>query len=54
MSLDTGKVLSEWEQANVVPIPKKDDHQEEIPNYRPISLFCIISKILEHIVDRNV
>ncbi len=38
MSLDTGKVPSEWKQANVFPILKKDDHQE-ITSYRPISLF---------------
>ncbi len=53
MSLAHGKVPSEWKRANVVPVPKKDD-PSEINNYRPISLLCIVSKVLEHIVHRHV
>ena len=53
MSLAHGKVPSEWKRANVVPVPKNDD-PSEINNYRPISLLCIISKVLEHIVHRQV
>ena len=53
MSLAHGKVPSEWKRANVVPVPKNDDPSEN-NNYRPISLLCIISKVLEHIVHRQV
>lgn len=38
-----------WKQANVIPIYKKGN-RNEVGNYRPVSLLCIISKLLEKIV----
>ena len=36
-SLETGSFPSSWKNSNVVPILKKNDHQDKT-NYRPISL----------------
>ena len=45
-SLGEGYIPSEWKLANVVPVYKKDE-KDHVENYRPISLLCIISKVLE-------
>ena len=47
-SLETGKVPSDWNHANVTPVFKKGDKHNP-GNYRPISLTCIVCKLLEHI-----
>ena len=47
---DTGLVPNEWKEANVVPIHKKGD-KCDITNYRPISLTCLVSKIMERIIQ---
>ena len=52
-SLKTGKIPDDWRHANVCPVYKKGDKHDAI-NYRPISLTCICSKLLEHIVSSNV
>ena len=52
-SLMEGSLPSDWLKANVSPIFKKGD--KTCPaNYRPISLTCILCKLLEHIVASNV
>ena len=52
-SLDTGSLPPDWTSANVSPIFKKGDrHLPE--NYRPVSLTCVLSKLLEHIVCRHM
>ena len=43
------KFPSEWKKANVTPIYKKNDRQND-NNYRPISLLSSIGKLLERIV----
>ena len=48
-SLDQGHLPNIWRTAAVVPIYKKGSKTEP-SNYRPVSLTCICSKILEHIV----
>ena len=51
-SLQFGVVLLDWKQAyvtDVSPIYKKGSKQSP-ENYRPISLTCICSKIMEHIL----
>lgn len=53
LSLNQGKVPSEWKMANVVPIPKKND-PHDVTNYRPVSLLSIVSKVLEHVIFANV
>ena len=46
LSFKTGSIPAEWKLAHIVPIHKKGD-KNNIENYRPISLTCIISKIFE-------
>ena len=49
MSLSQGSVPAIWKKANITPIHKGDD--PSLPaNYRPISLLCILSKVLERCV----
>ena len=53
LSLDTGLVPKEWKQAIVTPIFKKGE--KFLPsNYRPISLTCVVSKVLEHVVTSQL
>jgi len=38
-----------WKMANIVPVPKSNNHTSQLPsNYRPISLLPTLSKLLEH------
>lgn len=48
-SLSSGIVPEDWVDANVVPLHKKGQ-QDLVDNYRPVSLTCIISKVMEHII----
>jgi len=52
-SLAWGHVPDDWRNANVAPIYKKGSKSLLI-NYRPISLTCICSKIMEHIIASNI
>ena len=52
-TLDSGKIPTDWKHANVCPVFKKGDKRNAI-NYRPISLTCILSKIMEHIIASNI
>ena len=52
-SLETGVIPSDWKNANVTPIFKKGSKSNP-ENYRPISLTCICSKIMEHIIVSNI
>ena len=52
-SLDSGQVLHDWTKTCVTPIFKKGDKSDPI-NYRPISLTCILCKVMEHIVASNL
>ena len=43
----------DWKDANICPLFKKNDRT--IPsNYRPVSLTCILCKMLEHIICSNM
>ena len=53
LSLSTGKVISDFKIAKIIPLYKKGD-ASDINNYRPISLLSNISKILEKIMYRRV
>ncbi|KAL5262702.1 hypothetical protein ACHWQZ_G008188 [Mnemiopsis leidyi] len=44
-----GTLPREWKLGHVVPIFKKGD-KHEVSNYRPISLTCLITKVLERIL----
>ena len=52
-SLDTGAAPDDWKLANVIPIHKKSSRSNPL-NYRPISMTCIASKILEHILCHDI
>ena len=52
-SLDQGVIPDDWKHANIVPLHKKDDKSNP-SNYRPVSLTCVSSKLLEHIVHSNI
>ena len=53
LSLETGVVPLDWRRADVVPVYKKGSKSKAC-NYRPISLTCIASKLLEHILVSNI
>ena len=48
-SLKTGQVPKDWTGACVTPIFKYGDESDPI-NYRPVSLICILYKVIEHVV----
>ena len=48
-SHSTGTVPEDWKQANITLVFKKGEHFKA-SNYRPVSLTCICSKLLEHVV----
>ena len=52
-SYETGELPREWKSANVVPIYKKGSKHLPI-NYRPVSLTCLYSKIMEHILVSQI
>ena len=52
-SYNTGKLPNDWLQALVTPIHKKSNKSDPV-NYRPISLTCILCKVMEHIILSNM
>ena len=52
-SIDSGDIPKEWTLANFSPLFKKGDRSLAC-NYRPVSLTCVPSKLLEHIVCSNI
>lgn len=52
-SLKTGIVPNDWKSALVAPVYKKGPKSKP-SNYRPISLTCISSKLMEHILVSNI
>ena len=52
-SIKAGRVPRDWNDANVCPLFKKGD-KSAASNYRPISLTCILCKVLEHIDASNL
>ena len=52
-SLQTGKLPTDWTKANVMPVFKKGD-KSLAANNRPISLTCILCKVLERILASNI
>ena len=53
MSLQLRKFPSEWKNANVTPIFKKDS-PSDIKNYRPISLISVIGKVMERCIFKHI
>ena len=52
-SYNTSKLPNDWLQALVTPIHKKSLKSDPV-NYRPISLTCILCKVMEHIIVSNI
>lgn len=51
----TRKTLpANWKHSIVVPIPKNSGYSNEPDSFRPISLTCCISKVLERMVNRRL
>ena len=53
-SLETGLVPEQCKIAKITPIFKKGGNEDNVNDYRPISLLSIFSKILEKIVCNNL
>ena len=53
VSYNTGSLPNEWKLANVVPIHKKGG-KDDIKNYRPISLTCLVMKLFERILKEEL
>ena len=51
-SMTKGKLPAVWKEANVVPLFKKGE-KFKTNNYRPVSLTCILCKIMESIIRDN-
>ena len=45
-SLNSGNLPTEWKLSNVIPLHKKGN-KSYVENYRPISLMCMVAKVLE-------
>ena len=52
LSLAVGKLPTEWKDALVVPVHKKGK-KEDVTDYRPISLLCVVSKVLERCIFKH-
>ena len=52
-SLDSGTIPRDWKMAHVSPIYKKGN-KAAVNNYRPVSLTCVLCKVLEKIVREKV
>ena len=53
ISLSKQTIPNEWKCHSIVPIFKSGD-KSQVKNYQPISLLCIMSKVLEHLVYSKV
>ena len=53
ISLKLGKLPREWKSANITPVFKKGV-KETVTNYRPISLTCIVVKVLEKLIAKHI
>ena len=52
-SLETGQVPDYWKEANITAVHKKGP-REDAKNYRPISLTCICSKVMETLIKNRI
>ena len=52
-SINNNKIPKDWRLANVSPIFKKGKSCS-VENYRPVSLTCIVCKLLESIIRDNI
>ncbi|KAG4067412.1 hypothetical protein HA402_009649 [Bradysia odoriphaga] len=53
--LDTiGYYPSEWKLVHVLPVLKPGKEADDPGNYRPISLLCNLSKVLEKVIYKRI
>ena len=52
-SIDNGKIPDLWKYANITPIFKKGK-RDICSNYRPVSLTCILCKVLESLITNDI
>ena len=52
-SMREGRIPKQWQEANVVPVHKKGS-REDVRNYRPISLLCVVSKVMERCIYNHL
>ena len=52
-SLESGTIPADWKMAHVSPIFKKGS-KAAVNNYRPVSLTCVLCKVLEKIVRAKI
>lgn len=50
----TGKVPKEWNEALIHPVFKNKGSEAEIKNYRPIALTCVIRRLYEMLILRDI
>ena len=53
LSLYKQSIPNEWKCHSIIPI-FKSGNKSQVKNYRPISLLCIVSKLLEHLIYSKV
>ncbi len=53
LSLQTGRILSEWKSADVTPVNTKNS-KKPAENYKPIQLLLIVSKVLERVASFHI
>ena len=53
-SLEQERIPKDWLSARVVPTYKKKGERYDCENYRPISITCILCKVMEHIVSSHI
>ena len=53
LSLKTGKTPSDWRSAVITALHKKGS-KADVSNYRPVSLTCVICKVMESIVRDHI
>ena len=47
LSIRVGRIPVDWKESMIAPIPKSATKSSDPGNFRPISLTCILSKLLE-------
>ena len=50
----TGEIPNNWKTSLIVPFPKAEKDRLSVDSYRPISLLCCMSKVLERLVNRRL
>jgi hypothetical protein len=53
LSLQVGSYPSQWKIANITPV-FKNNKQNDVKNYRPISLLSVISKCMERCIYKHI